>query len=184
VNIFCWLFKEPKVFILAVRNKDSYISTKSNIVFKNYKSIRISDNVYVGAFTTLIALDDRKYLDSYKGSFLSIGSNTYIGEGNNIRASGGNIKIGNDCLISQNVTIVASNHNYKNFIPINVQGWSCERNYVIIEDDVWIGAGSIILPGITIKKGAIVGAGSVVTKNVEAYTIVAGNPAKYLKDRF
>lgn len=55
------------------------------------------------------------------------------------------------------------------------------KHTITICDDVWIGAGAIILNGITIGKGAIVGAGSVVTKNVEPYTIVAGNPAKQIK---
>ncbi len=53
---------------------------------------------------------------------------------------------------------------------------------VIIEDDCWIGAGAIILNGITIGKGSVVGAGSVVTKDVPPYTIVAGNPARKIKD--
>ena len=53
---------------------------------------------------------------------------------------------------------------------------------IVIEDDVWIGTGSIILPGVKIGKGAVVAAGSVVTKDVEAFTVVAGNPAKFLKN--
>jgi lipopolysaccharide O-acetyltransferase len=52
---------------------------------------------------------------------------------------------------------------------------------VVIDDNVWIGEGVVILPGITIGKGAIVGANSVVTKNVSAYTIVVGAPAKVIK---
>ena len=55
---------------------------------------------------------------------------------------------------------------------------------IIFEDDVWIGANAIILSGVTIGEGAIIGAGSVVTKNVEPYTIFAGNPAKKIKMRF
>lgn len=55
---------------------------------------------------------------------------------------------------------------------------------IIVEDDVWIGNNAIILSGITIGKGAIVAAGSVVTKNVEPYSIVGGNPAQLIKYRF
>ncbi|MEH7581800.1 DapH/DapD/GlmU-related protein, partial [Priestia megaterium] len=56
-----------------------------------------------------------------------------------------------------------------------------KREPVIIEDRVWIGARCIILPGVTIGKGATVGAGAVVTKDVPPYTVVAGNPAKVVK---
>ena len=54
-------------------------------------------------------------------------------------------------------------------------------SFIRIEEDSWIGAGTIILPGITVHKGAVVGAGSVVTKDVPPYTVVAGNPAKILR---
>ena len=98
--------------------------------------------------------------DSYKDSQLSIGDNTYIGEGNNIRAAGGKISIGHDCSISQHVTIVASNNNIKKDQLIKEQGWSKTNNFITIGDDVWIGAGSIILPRPTIGKGAVIGAGT------------------------
>ena len=52
---------------------------------------------------------------------------------------------------------------------------------VVINDDAWIGTHAVIMPGVTIGKGAIVGAGSIVTKNVEAYTVVVGNPARFVK---
>ena len=54
---------------------------------------------------------------------------------------------------------------------------------VIIGDDVWIGARAIIMPGIVIGRGAVIGAGSVVTKNVDEYAVVAGNPARVIKYR-
>jgi len=56
------------------------------------------------------------------------------------------------------------------------------KSFIILEDDCWIGAGVIILPGITIGKGSIVGAGSIVTKDVPPFTVVAGNPAKFIKN--
>jgi acetyltransferase-like isoleucine patch superfamily enzyme len=65
--------------------------------------------------------------------------------------------------------------------PMNTQPY--KRRPIIIEDDVWIGACAIILKGVTIGEGAIVAAGSVVTKNVEPYSLVGGNPAKLIKYR-
>ena len=62
------------------------------------------------------------------------------------------------------------------------QGFT-EVDPIVIEDDVWIGARVIILKGVTIGKGSIIGAGSVVTKDVEPYSIVGGNPAKLIRKR-
>ena len=91
--------------------------------------------------------------------------------------------IGNYVLIAQNVAILAVTHNFLSIsIPIIEQGATLV-NPVIIEDDVWIGRNVIIMPGITIKNGAIVGAGAVVTKDVAAYAIVGGVPAKIIRFR-
>lgn len=149
--------------------------------------IDCTDNVSIGRgssvrmFTTLIVKD--KPGRNGISSSLRIGENTYIGENNNIRAAGGIIVIGNNCLISQHISIVASNHGIKRGQLIIEQGWPENKKDVIIEDDVWIGANSVILPGVTIHKGAVIGAGSIVTKDIPEYAIVAGNPAKIIKYR-
>lgn len=91
--------------------------------------------------------------------------------------------IGNYVLIAPNVAILASSHDFANkTIPMLYQG-DTAINPVIIEDDVWIGRNAIILPGVRIGKGAIVGAGAVVTKNVPQEAIVGGVPARLLKYR-
>lgn len=118
-----------------------------------------------------------------KEPLLEIGEHTYIGEGNNIRVAGGFIRIGNNCLISQQNTFVTSNHLYEKKLLIKDQEWTSSNNYIVIEDDVWIGANSVVLPGVTIHQGAIVAAGSIVTKDIPEYAIVAGNPAKIIKYR-
>ena len=86
-------------------------------------------------------------------------------------------------MISQNVTIVTSNHNIDKNQPIIKQTWRTANNFVTIGDDVWVGANSVILPGTTIHNGAVIAAGSIVTKDVPEYAIVAGNPAKVIKYR-
>ena len=91
--------------------------------------------------------------------------------------------IGNYVLIAPNVAILASSHIFANkSIPIVYQGDTTIKP-VIIEDNVWIGRNAIILPGVRIGKGAIVGAGAVVTKNIPQEAIVGGVPARVLKYR-
>ncbi len=100
--------------------------------------------------------------------------------------------IGNYVSIAPDVLFIpASEHDYKNVstYPFKVMslGASCEalsKGSIIVEDDVWIGARSIILSGVRIGQGALIAAGSVVTKDVEPYSIVAGNPARHIKYRF
>jgi maltose O-acetyltransferase len=110
---------------------------------------------------------------------IDIGNNCNINVNVKIRA---NVKIGNDVLIGPNVNIISVNHEFKERnIPMRLQGNRLGK--VSIEDNVWIGTNAIILPNIKIETGAIVGAGSVVTKDIKAYSIVAGNPAKFIKLR-
>ncbi len=96
--------------------------------------------------------------------------------------TGGKIIIGDRVLIGYGTKILSSNHK----IPSDRQkifyaGHKHEQ--VTIERDVWIGANSIILPGVQIGEGAVIAAGSIVTKNVKPFTIVAGVPAKQIKER-
>lgn len=97
---------------------------------------------------------------------------------------GGNgLEIGDDCLIAPRVSIFAENHaTHSRGLPIRSQGY-VNKGGVRIGNDVWIGTGAIILDGVTIGDGAVIGAGSVVTKNVDPYLIVAGNPAKKISER-
>ena len=115
------------------------------------------------------------------GGTIEIGTNCSINP-YTILYGHGNLKIGNNVLIAGHCLIIPANHNFSEItIPINQQGLT--KKGIIINDDVWIGAGCKILDGVTIGEGAIVAAGSVVNKNVEPYTIVAGVPAKKIKSR-
>jgi maltose O-acetyltransferase len=106
---------------------------------------------------------------------LEVGERTFINRSFYLNASG-SISIGNDVLIGPNVTIYSQNHCYRNPKKrINEQGY--ELKPVVIADDVWICANVTILPGVSIDRGAVIAAGSVVAKNVEAYAVYAGNPA-------
>lgn len=95
----------------------------------------------------------------------------------------GPVIIGKNVMMAREVYIYTSNHEYKSLDkPMCEQGVT-EVKPVIIEDDVWIGSRVTILPGVKIEKGSIIAAGAVVTKNVDEYSIVGGNPARKIKSR-
>ena len=89
------------------------------------------------------------------------------------------VSLGNRVSIAPRVMLLALSHPNASAIRKHID---TSKHMIVIEDDVWIGAGAIILGGVTVGKGAIVGAGSVVTKSVEPYSIVVGNPAKKIKN--
>jgi acetyltransferase-like isoleucine patch superfamily enzyme len=110
----------------------------------------------------------------YHPERLRLGNRIDIGEFTHIRASGG-VTIGNQVLIASHVVVTSRAH------PIELPRYGvAEDAPVTIEDDVWIGAGAIVLPGVTIGRGAVVAAGAVVTRSVVPGTIVAGVPAVVL----
>ncbi len=113
-------------------------------------------------------------------STMEIGDRSGVGINAKIH---GKVIVGNDVMMGPDCIIYTKNHAFsKTDIPMNKQGFS-EEKPVIIGDDVWIGGRVIILPGVHIGKGAIIGAGAVVTKDVPEYAIVGGNPAKVIKYR-
>jgi acetyltransferase-like isoleucine patch superfamily enzyme len=116
-------------------------------------------------------------------SHIVIGKRTAINEYNNLRAAGGDIRIGDYSQIAQFCTLVASNHTVDTSELMIDAPWETSKSSIEIAEDVWIGANCVILPGVTIGRGAVIGAGSVVTKSVPAYSIYVGNPAKLLRMR-
>jgi len=118
--------------------------------------------------------------DFLYGSTISIGDRSGIGVGSWIRAD---LTIGRDVMMGPRVVIYGRDHVVsRTDIPMMDQGMG-EYVPIRIDDDVWIGAGAIILKGVHIQRGAIIAAGAVVTKSVPPYAIVGGNPAKVIKFR-
>ncbi|WP_196596240.1 acyltransferase [Pectinatus frisingensis] len=126
----------------------------------------------------------------YAGN-IKIGNDCYIGEGTRIWSEK-EIIIGNNVLIAHNVDIhdcndhpINANDRHNHYMDIITKGHLAKYNLcgekIIIGDNVWIGFGVAILKGVIIGQGAIVGAGAVVTKDVEPWTLVGGNPAKIIK---
>ncbi|MDD5360373.1 MAG: CatB-related O-acetyltransferase [Sulfurovaceae bacterium] len=140
---------------------------------------------------------------TYKSKFLggvicygnvSVGRFTVInGPSTRVVAQVNTIKIGSFCSIASGVVIQEYYHKYDRVSTFYMNNYFFEgkpnndifsKGDIIIEDDVWIGSNSVILSGVKIGRGSIIGAGSVVTKSIPAYSIVAGNPATIIKKRF
>jgi acetyltransferase-like isoleucine patch superfamily enzyme len=148
---------------------------------------RDADRIIIGARTVVLG---ELFVFGHGGQ-IDIGRHCYIGEGSRIW-SGAKISIGDHVLISHSVSIMDNlthpidplarrrqvNEIYQRGHPREID---LEDIPVRIERDAWIGAHSLVLRGVTIGEGAIVGAGSVVTKDVPPHTIVAGNPARVIR---
>ncbi len=157
---------------------------------KDMPAIEIGDNCIIGG----------AFIIENESATIKIGDATTLGTGSMIVAGDATITIGNHVVMSFNVTFYNTNsHSFeiseRHNDLINVlaylrgnrdtRGINWERivsKDIIVEDDVWIGFGATILKGVRIGRGAVVGAKSVVTHDVEPFTIVAGNPAKVVKE--
>lgn len=138
-----------------------------------FENIEIGSNIYFADYSQVFAHDN---------GFIKIGDNFGMNYNSQLGASFGKIVIGNNCAIASNCVLRASNHNFENpDIPFREQG----HNYgeIIIEDDVWIASNCVITANTKIGYSSIIGAGSVVTKDIEPYSIVGGVPAKLIKKR-
>ena len=131
-----------------------------------------------------ITIGENCHISRY-GHILSCGGNIIIGNNSTVNPFAmvygqGGLKIGNGVRIATQSTILPSNHIFdRKDIMIYEQGLS--KKGIVIEDDVWVGANSVILPGVTLGKHCVVAAGSIVTHSVPPYSICAGCPAKVIK---
>jgi maltose O-acetyltransferase len=127
-----------------------------------------------------------KNINVENGAFFGYGNHIIIGDNSGIGKQAwipGTLTIGRDVMMGPEVVILGSAHHFENIDePMCLQG-ATDIQPVHIEDNVLIGMRVIIMPGITIGKGSIVGAGAVVTKDVPAYAIVGGVPAKIIRFR-
>lgn len=158
------------------------ISRTAIIRAGDHSVLEIGAGSLIGDYT-ILDLQNDPLLQPPVTSKLIIGRRTGINEFSNIRAANGTIVIGDNCLISQFVSVIAANHSTERGTLIRDQPADRSSHSVVIGDDVWIGANAVILPGVTIGAGSVVAAGSVVTADVPEYVVVAGVPAQVKRRR-
>lgn len=150
------------------------------IIFKSPSVRTVGRDLHVGARSKFWAPDG-----------IDIGHSVYIGKDVLIEC---NADIGNFVMIANRVALVGRHdHNFRAVgVPIRFSPWVGSTNppspyrdeKVVIESDVWLGLGAVVLSGVRVGRGAVVAAGAVVSKNVEPYSIVGGNPARQIGRRF
>ena len=156
---------------------------KTHGTYRLFLNLRSKFNLIFGG-----RIDIGRCCEIHEGTlFETNGNNIILGDycslNDGVKLLGhGSIKIGNYVRIGPDVKIISFNHNFRNSsIRIMDQGL-CKKG-IIIEDDVWIGANAIILDGVSLRKGSVIGAGSIVTKSTKAYSVYCGNPARLISKR-
>jgi acetyltransferase-like isoleucine patch superfamily enzyme len=149
-----------------------------NVVFEegvlifHPENVRLGSNIYIGHQTIL---------KGYYHNEMVIGDNTWIGQGCFFHSAGG-LRIGRNVGVGPHVKIITSYHEDEGAeVPILFSRIAMAET--VVEDDCDLGVGSIILPGVRVGRGSQIGAGAVVTKDVEPYSVMAGVPARLLKKR-
>ena len=157
--------------IILSHNSGLYYAARSVLMF--YRRIKAGLHTVDRTFYMASGCHVCKDLIAEKYSF--IGLNCLLGP---------KVKIGRFSMLANNVSVIGGDHIFSDPNKPIIFSGRPDLQETIIGDDVWIGAFSIIMSGVKIGDGAIVGAGSVVTKNVPPYSIYAGVPAKFIKMRF
>jgi acetyltransferase-like isoleucine patch superfamily enzyme len=132
--------------------------------------IIVEDGVMIDAFVKIKPAGGNGDVIIGAGSYINSGCVLYTGHG---------IRIGNNVLIAANCTLAPTNHEIRDRSRlIREQGFSPSRGGIVIEDDVWVGANSVLLDGAILRRGCVVGAGSVVRDELPEYSINVGAPAR------
>lgn len=163
------------IYIRCIYKNLIYFSTlKKRVYFGKNSAIR--GNVNIGHN---VMIDDNVEIRNHTKEKSNIGNHSSFNRNTVLR---GKYNIGNYVLIGPNCSIMGFNHRFDDVDKlISVQGRTIKG--IIIEDNVWIGANTIILDGVTIGEGCVIGGGSVITKSIPPYSIAVGNPCKIIKNR-
>jgi len=158
--------------LIYVKNFNN-VSIPTAFYFDSLKKVSFGKNISMGGYCHFYSNGGKIILKDNVKLNINVVLNSSIG---------GEIIIGQNSLIGPNVIIRTANHNFDRIdLPINQQGHNFGN--VVIDKNVWIGANTIILGNVKIGEGAIIGAGSLVNKDIHSFTIVGGVPAKIIKKR-
>jgi acetyltransferase-like isoleucine patch superfamily enzyme len=149
------------------------------------------NNCYIGPGTSIsgwenislennVSIGQNCILSSSEGA-LSIGNNTGLNSNVTLGADLGSIYIGKNVIIGMNTVMRAANHRFDQSPDVPIRDQGHDRGTIVIHDDVWIGANVTIVPNVTIGSHCVIGAGSVVTKDIPTGTMAVGVPARVLK---
>lgn len=162
---------------LLTAGKNLILEDNVSVNALSANGIMMGDNVSIARDSILLCTG----IISTKGTGITIGDRTGINARAYLAGQGG-ITIGNDVIIGPNVQVFSENHNFSNpEIKIKEQGFN--KQPVTIGNNCWVGAGATILAGVTIGDGCVIAAASVVTKSIAPNSVVAGVPAKVIKNR-
>ena len=150
------------------------------------RRLRLRASTFVSGARNIVIGDDfvsmgNLHLYADNGGYLEIGDNCDVNTNVQLGAASGRIIIGNDVMIAANVVVRSANHAMVRGMPMKSQ--RSVGGEIVIEDDVWIGSNAVITANVRIGRGTIVGAGAVVTKSTEPFSIVGGVPAKKIGER-
>jgi acetyltransferase-like isoleucine patch superfamily enzyme len=170
-----WLFSTGRELLLAAIQlrkctfRGKWVRVRGRVLVENRGTIIIGDRVrFMGRAAT-------SELVAWPGGRLEIGEGTAINYGTSISAAS-TVKIGSNCLIGTYVNIMDCA-----FHSMEDHSWNMDAQPIIIEDDVWLANRCVIMKGVRIGRGAVVGAGSIVTRDVPPHTLVLGVPARVIR---
>lgn len=183
VRVFCRLTKIKDVLFIKVRTtyfKLLGANIGQNVILGNIE-ITVPEKVEIGSGCFLENNVRLRPGGPWMQSSITVGDNTFIGYATQINV-GSSFTLGSHCMVAPGC-IFSDAHHRNERLDIPMRSQDCEYSSIIVEDDVWLGAGVIVLRGVRIGHGAIIAAGSVVNKNIPPFEVWAGAPAKRIKSR-
>lgn len=178
------MIRKIKKFLFTRYNRRRYKSYGKNVTIlspsmvTNHRYIEIGDNVFIREYSRIEAV--RADGGVMCEPELKIGDGTHIEQFFHVGACE-SVEIGSNVLIAGRVYISDHNHNFRNIeVPVMHQGIEAGGK-VVIEDNSWLGEGCVILPGVTVGRGSVIGANSVVTKSVPPFSVAVGVPARVVR---